>query len=61
MHLDKTATHQQQDLPRSFDFGDRKTFKIEPPTDCTFPLLTRLSSSTELAIISVVASSGLPT
>ncbi|KAI0814748.1 hypothetical protein BC629DRAFT_1466891 [Irpex lacteus] len=40
MHLDKTATHQQQDLPRSFDFGDRKTFKIEPPTD----LLSRVQA-----------------
>lgn len=36
MHLDKSTSYHQADNAHSFDFGDRKTFMVEPPLECTY-------------------------
>ncbi|KAI0095070.1 hypothetical protein BDY19DRAFT_902099 [Irpex rosettiformis] len=40
MDLDKSSTHHAQNNSRSFDFGDRKTFMVEPPSE----LLSRIQA-----------------
>jgi hypothetical protein len=33
VQMEKDVNLHPQDTPRSFDFGDRKTFLVEPPTE----------------------------
>ena len=45
-HLESKSPPHARDVPRSFDFGDRRTFMVEPPTErvCfsrSFPLSER--------------------
>lgn len=45
MQLDGKLQTQARETPRTFDFGDRTTFLVEPPIERTFSSLWKVVES----------------